>query len=115
MNHFFGKVYQVLALVPPGKVVSYGQIAAWLGDPRAARTVGWALHSLPEGHDLPWHRVINAQGRITTSCMGHTSHRQRDLLEAEGIAFGLDGRVEMDRYRWAGPTFEQLDAIRRGA
>lgn len=115
MTHFFEKVYQLLALVPHGKVVSYGQIAAWLGDPRAARTVGWALHGLPEGSGLPWHRVINVEGRITTPCMGHPATRQRELLEGEGITFGLDGRVDMDRYRWAGPTFEQIDAIEHEA
>jgi O-6-methylguanine DNA methyltransferase len=113
VTSFFDKVYRLLALVPSGKVVSYGQVAAWLGDPRAARTVGWALHGLPEGSGLPWHRVINGQGRITTPHLGHTAIRQRELLELEGIAFGPDERVDMDRYRWAGPTFEQFDAIHR--
>jgi len=113
MAGFFDGVYRLLALVPPGKVVSYGQIAAWLGQPRAARTVGWALHGLPEGSGLPWQRVINAQGRITTPWQEHTAARQRELLEMEGIVFERDGRVDMEFYRWSGPTFEQLDAVRR--
>jgi O-6-methylguanine DNA methyltransferase len=114
MAGFFDGVYRLLALVPCGKVVSYGQIAAWLDQPRAARTVGWALHGLPEGSGLPWHRVINVQGRITTPCQEHTAARQRELLELEGIVFEQDGRVDMKAYRWAGPTFEQLDAVHRG-
>jgi methylated-DNA-protein-cysteine methyltransferase-like protein len=113
MTSFFDAVYRVLALVPPGRVVSYGQIAAMLGYPRAARTVGWALHGLPVGSGLPWHRVINVHGRITTPCQEHTAARQRELLEGEGVVFGPDDRVDMSMYRWAGPTFEQLDAIRR--
>ena len=113
MAGFFDGVYRLLALVPYGKVVSYGQIAAWLGQPRAARTVGWALHGLPDGSGLPWHRVINVQGRITTPCQEHTAARQRELLELEGIVFERDGRVDMKVYRWSGPTFEQLDAVRR--
>jgi methylated-DNA-protein-cysteine methyltransferase related protein len=113
MAGFFDRVYHLLALVPYGKVVSYGQIAAWLGQPRAARTVGWALHGLPEGSGLPWHRVINMQGRITSPCQEHTAARQRELLEVEGIVFERDGRVDMKTYRWSGPTFEQLDVVHR--
>jgi O-6-methylguanine DNA methyltransferase len=66
MSGFFERVYRLVRLVPPGKVTSYGAIARMLGQPHAARTVGWALHSLPEGSDVPWHRVINSQGRVST-------------------------------------------------
>ena len=62
---FFDKVYIVVRMIPRGRVASYGQIATYLGHPRAARTVGWALHGIPEGSDVPWQRVINAKGRIT--------------------------------------------------
>ena len=64
-NSFFEQVYQVVHCIPPGKVATYGQIARILGKPRGARTVGWALHSTPEGSDVPWQRVINSQGKIS--------------------------------------------------
>ncbi|MFB0536550.1 MAG: MGMT family protein, partial [Anaerolineae bacterium] len=59
MGDFFSRVYRLVSMIPRGKVASYGQIARMLGSPRGARTVGWALHGLPEGTDVPWHRVIN--------------------------------------------------------
>ncbi|MEE9617532.1 MAG: MGMT family protein, partial [Anaerolineae bacterium] len=67
MPGFFERVYRLVRQVPPGKVTSYGALARMLGRPRAARTIGWALHSLPEGSDVPWHRVINSQGCISIS------------------------------------------------
>ncbi|MDY6875666.1 MAG: MGMT family protein [Chloroflexota bacterium] len=100
MPGFFEQVYQLVRQVPPGKVTSYGAIACIMGHPRAARTVGWALHSLPEGSDVPWHRVINSQGRISTSCQEHTADLQRVLLEAEGVQFNADGTVDWDRFGW---------------
>ena len=113
-SNFFQQVYSLVSLVPYGRVASYGQIASLLGQPRAARTVGWALHGLPEGSSVPWHRIINNQGRITNSNREDSIQQQRSLLEAEGVVFGPDGRADMSQYRWYGPTFEALDAIWRG-
>jgi methylated-DNA-protein-cysteine methyltransferase-like protein len=113
MSRFFHQVYRVVRLIPPGKVATYGQIAVLLGHPRAARTVGWALHALPEGSDVPWHRVINARGRISTSCWEHDADLQRRRLEAEGIAFGPDDRVDLKVYRWEGLTWPEMDELRR--
>ena len=100
MPGFFKRVYRLVRQVPPGKVTSYGAIARMLGHPRAARTVGWALHSLPEGSDVPWHRVINSQGRISISRREHSGALQRALLEAEGVEFDADGTVDWDRFGW---------------
>ena len=100
---FFEQVYQVVAVIPPGRVVTYGQIAAFLGNPRAARTVGWALHSTPAGMDLPWHRVINAQGRIGGPPDGYRAREQRALLEAEGIVFDGSGRIDLEEHSWQTP------------
>ena len=95
MTSFYGQVYEIVAQIPPGKVVTYGQIALVLGRPRQARIVGWAMHHCP--HGLPWHRVINSQGRI--SLTGPSGALQRTLLEDEGIQFSRD-QVDLDRYQW---------------
>jgi len=113
MSDFYKKVYCLVSMIPPGRVCNYGQIAAMLGHPRGARTVGWALHALPDGSDVPWHRVINVQGRISTSCLQHDANLQRRLLEEEGIIFGPDDRVDMEKYRWEGLDWAELDALWR--
>ena len=97
---FFRQVHLVVSGIPPGKVVTYGQIAAFLGHPRAARTVGWALHSIPAGLDLPWHRVINSQGRISGEPTALRAHEQKALLEDEGVLFDASGRVDLQEYGW---------------
>ena len=100
---FFQRVYDMVAQIPYGKVATYGQIALYLGYPRAARTVGWALHALPEGTEIPWHRVINSQGRVSTSCLTHSADLQRAMLEEEGILFDERGFLDLALYRWEGP------------
>ena len=104
---------RLVSLVPPGEVSSYGQIADLLGEPRAARTVGWALRALPPCSQVPWHRIINAHGLIPTSRREDSAVQQRALLEAEGIRFDHHNRVDMDIYGWQGPTFDDLDTILR--
>ena len=97
VNQFFERVYGIVGLIPYGKVVSYGQIARMLGHPGAARTVGWAMRCCP-GH-LPWQRVVMANGAITG---GDYAETRRALLEAEGVGFLLDGRVDMAACQWDG-------------
>lgn len=89
----------IVSEVPAGKVVSYGQVALLAGAPRAARQVGAVLRGLREWEDVPWQRVINAKGRISTYKVG-AGELQRALLEAEGIEFDDDERVDLRRYRW---------------
>jgi methylated-DNA-protein-cysteine methyltransferase-like protein len=91
MATFFESVYDAIACVPYGNVVSYGQIARVLGNPRAARQVGWACAACPE--HLPWQRVVMADGAVTG---GEFADMRRFLLESEGVSFSLDGRVDMD-------------------
>jgi len=100
IGRFFQRVHDVVRRIPYGKVASYGQIAMILEHPHAARTVGWALHALPAGSDVPCHRVINSLGRVSTSCLTHPPDLQRCLLEEEGVVFGADGRVDMRRFGW---------------
>ena len=102
MSEFLQRVYEIVARIPRGKVVTYGQIAAALGDPRQARTVGWALYSTPEWLDIPWHRVVNSSGGISTRHTIGGLNIQRKLLEDEGIVFNKDGRLNLKRYRWIG-------------
>jgi methylated-DNA-protein-cysteine methyltransferase-like protein len=80
-------IYLALAAIPAGHVVTYGQLAAMAGLPRAARLAGRALKGLPEGTDLPWHRVINAQGRISLPEDSASHKEQKRRLEKEGIVF----------------------------
>lgn len=78
-------IWQVVAMIPKGKVASYGQIAALIGFPSHARYVGATLRNLPKGSKLPWHRVVNSSLRI--SLRGGGEVRQKALLESEGVTF----------------------------
>ncbi|AWF83370.1 cysteine methyltransferase [Microbulbifer sp. A4B17] len=91
------RICQALAAIPKGRVVTYGDLAEMAGYPRAARLAGQTLRKLPRGTKLPWHRVINAQGRISLPEPG--ASRQRERLEREGVTL-LKGRVDMNIYRW---------------
>ncbi|PJF43030.1 MAG: cysteine methyltransferase [Candidatus Thermofonsia Clade 1 bacterium] len=85
MPGFNERVYSLVRRIPRGKVLTYGRVAALLGVPRGARAVGWALHGAPS--DVPWQRVVNAKGRISTRCQEHPPQLQRALLMAEGLRF----------------------------
>ena len=102
--NFYAAVHRLVAQIPPGKVTTYGQIARWLGHPSAARAVGYALHAVPGGSDLPWQRVINASGRISSRCDRHYEAIQRALLEAEGVRFDAYGSVDLQKFGWSGPV-----------
>jgi methylated-DNA-protein-cysteine methyltransferase-like protein len=113
MPSFFDQVYAVVRQIPPGKVASYGQIAALLGHPRAARTVGWALAALRENDepDVPWQRVINSQGRVSIRNLEHAPEEQQMLLEAEGVAFNERGFTNWKRYGWDGLSAVEVEAL----
>jgi methylated-DNA-protein-cysteine methyltransferase-like protein len=97
------RIYDVVERIPPGRVATYGQVAAEAGLPRHARAVGYALHALPEDSDVPWHRVINARGEISArSDDGPHEGFQRFLLEREGVELDERGRVDLRRFRWPG-------------
>lgn len=101
MTEFAERVYEVVRRVPPGRVVSYGGVAALLGRPRAARGVGRALRELPDGSDVPWWRVVNHAGEISLGRLDPLAARlQRILLEAEGVEFDDLGRIDWGRFGW---------------
>ena len=98
---FHQQVYDKVREVPIGYVTTYGDVATILGSPRVARHVGWALSALMGAHtDVPWHRVINARGRISFKGQSFRAQRQRQLLEHEGIAFSDSGVINLKAYRW---------------
>ncbi len=92
---FCQDVYHIIASIPLGKVLTYGQIAYLMGKPRYARMVGHAIHHIPPERHLPCHRVVNSQGRPAP---GWTE--QRGLLEAEGVKFKKNGCVDMKQSQW---------------
>jgi methylated-DNA-protein-cysteine methyltransferase-like protein len=99
------RIWRAVAAIPRGEVASYGGIARRAGAPRRARLVGHALKVAPASLKLPWHRVLNAQGRISLPT-GSKAHRmQRRLLEEEGVVF-RNGRVELGKAAGA-----DLDAL----
>src|ERR1051325_569145 len=104
---FYRLVYRVVRRVPRGRVVTYGQVAAILGQPRGARAVGMALGALrgPLLALVPRHRLINAAGRFGHRD-GFWADIQREFLEREGVRFDRRGRVDLKRTRWPGPPRE---------
>ncbi|HEX2222710.1 MAG TPA: MGMT family protein, partial [Thermoanaerobaculia bacterium] len=96
----YARIYEVIARIPPGRVATYGQVAALAGLAGHARQVGYALHSTPDGLDLPWHRVINAKGEVSPRAEPGYEGYQRHLLEEEGVVFDANGRLDPERYRW---------------
>lgn len=94
------RVYAVVRSVPRGTIVSYGGVAAILGQPRAARGVGRALCALPADTDVPWWRVVNRNGEISIRGAMHGAIVQRKMLEREGVRFDRRGRIDWNIYGW---------------
>lgn len=109
---FYERVYALLRQVPPGRVVTYGQVATLLGSPRAARAVGYALRFLPPGTAVPWHRVVNHRGGISLRFPTESPVLQRQLLEQEGIVFDADGCLPLAIYRWQGVLADSVTGSR---
>ncbi|MFN2325703.1 MAG: MGMT family protein [Gemmatimonadales bacterium] len=102
MSH--SRLLAVVGRIPRGRVATYGQVATLAGLPGHARQVGYALHALPDGSRVPWHRVVNVRGEVVVRDVGAmptlAASRQRALLEAEGVGFDARGRVVLPRFQW---------------
>lgn len=93
------KVYEFLKSVPPGKVVTYGQIARYLGNPNLSRAVGNILHANPDPAQIPCHRVVNSKGQVAQNFAFGGADAQRALLAREGITFDARGKIDLDKYK----------------
>jgi methylated-DNA-protein-cysteine methyltransferase related protein len=100
MPNFYDAVHTLVRDIPPGRVMTYGQIATILGAPRAARAVGYALRALEEGSGVPWQRVINSRGGVSARGEEKRPSLQYELLNEEGVQFGMDDRCDLKVYRW---------------
>lgn len=107
MANFYEAVYEVVRAIPRGRVMTYGQIATLLGCPRAARAVGYAMRASGRRDDVPWQRVINSRGRISARNEVERPLLQKVLLEAEGVAFDADERIDLEQYQWSPPEPER--------
>ena len=94
----FEKIYAVVRSIPKGRVATYGMVALLAGNPRWARVVGYALHVNPEPGVIPCHRVVTRNGEVASGFAFGGPDVQRHLLEAEGIVFEADGRVDLKKY-----------------
>lgn len=100
------RIVAVIRDIPVGRVASYGQVAELAGVPRGARQVGYVLRNLPDGHDVPWYRVVQAAGTLAFAAGSPQFAEQRDRLMMENVAV-IGGRIDMQRYRWR-PDLDEL-------
>lgn len=107
----FEKVYRMVLRIPRGRVMTYGQIARLLEDRYSPRLIGWAMHATPDdGRAIPWHRVINSRGGISTGrLLLNEPQLQRLLLEAEGVVFDERGQCDLKVHQWS-PREKQTKA-----
>lgn len=94
------RIYAVVGRIPRGRVATYGQVAVLAGIPGKPRQVGYALRNQPDDCRVPWHRVVNAQGRISPRSPSGVMDLQRQLLEREGVRFDARDRIPLAKYQW---------------
>ena len=100
------RIWETICEIPKGSVANYGQVADIAGVPRGARQVGYALRHLPEGHDVPWHRVVQSSGKIAFEKGSSSYKEQSKRLMMEDVAV-MAGKVDMNKYRWQ-PDLDEL-------
>lgn len=95
----YQRIYSVVKKIPRGRVATYGQIAGMAGLPGRARQAGYALSALKD-EKVPWHRVVNAQGKISSRAMSFHEKTQRKRLEREGVVFNSENRISLQKFGW---------------
>ncbi|MFW6042117.1 MAG: MGMT family protein [Chloroflexota bacterium] len=116
---FYEQVYAVVRRIPTGKVTSYGRVAQMLGRPNAARAVGYALSALKDEKRndeyvaVPWHRVVNSQGRISIKNREYSAQNQANLLRAEGVIVDERLQIDLEEFLWEGLHWVEIDDILR--
>jgi hypoxanthine-DNA glycosylase len=111
LKNFFLRVYKIVAQIPEGKVATYGQIALVLGEPRGARTVGWAMKAAPQQLNLPCHRVVNKLGQMAPKNVFGLPEIQRTMLEEEGVVFNESGCIDIKKCLWIGPGKNEINSL----
>jgi len=106
------RIWSVVRRIPRGRVATYGQVASMAGFPSQPRLAGYALHALRAHSPVPWHRVVNARGRISLPAIDGQYELQRAMLEAEGIVF-YEERIDLARQGWKAPAQRELSPARR--
>lgn len=101
MSSNYQVIYEMISRVPEGRVATYGQIARLVKRPYGARQVGYALAALNDNGDVPWHRVVNARGEISSRTKAGYEDFQRILLEDEGIVFNQAGQIDLAQFLWS--------------
>jgi methylated-DNA-protein-cysteine methyltransferase related protein len=105
-SSFRERVYELVLRIPSGRVMTYGLVARVLGG-YTALSIGEVMHATPkDGRNIPWHRVINAQGGLSTAGLTTPPDLQQRLLEAEGVVFNEKGRCDLTKYLWTPPEYE---------
>lgn len=100
ISPFARKVIQMIHSIPHGKVATYKQIAELSGKPHGSRGVAWILHSCSTAYKLPWHRVLNAQGRISFDRLSHNFREQKKRLEKEDVTVTKEGQLSLKEFQW---------------
>lgn len=101
-SKFYQNIYKIVSKIPVGNVATYGQIAMLAGSPRAARQVGFAMAKVSDEQELPCHRVVNRLGELAPEYVFGDKKYQKMLLEAEGITFLSEGRIDLKKHLWNG-------------
>lgn len=106
-SYFTENIIHVIKNIPKGKVLTYGFIAKLSGNPRAARQVSWVLHSSSKKHNLPWHRVISSNGKLSMTSIEDKQYHKK-LLELEGIEFSDEFKIDLKKYLWDIKSIENI-------
>ncbi|WP_413582839.1 MGMT family protein [Bdellovibrio sp. HCB288] len=109
LSDFSKKVIETILKIPEGKVATYKQIAELAGKPQGSRGVSWILHSSSTKYKLPWHRVLNSQGKISFDIKSRNYQEQKKKLAKEGVVFDTMGKLDLKKYQWSKRPAQKRD------